>query len=152
MLLLAFDNGTSTKATYQPPRDWKYSGGTDYLDLKPPNLSQTSVRVTKLPAAKLFSFNHEGQTQLTDLAIASLPERSQQVRVESQEVDPLKIGGRQTFLVELSYISFGEKFFCYSLFLDRKPEPLSFRLSCRESQYQELRQLFQYSLHSWQNL
>jgi hypothetical protein len=152
MSQLAFENGKNEKASYQPPRDWKYSGGTDHLDLQPPHVAQANIRVTKWPATKQISLDEEGRQQLIDLAIASLPEKSQNVKIESQEMNPLKIDGKQTFLVEVSYTSFGEKFCCYSLFLDRKPEPLCFRLSCREAQYQQLRQLFQRSLYTWQNL
>jgi hypothetical protein len=149
---LAFENGTSDKATYQPPSDWKYSGGQNQLDLQPPNLSQTSIKVMKLPADSALSFDADGRTELQERTIGALPEGSSQIKIEAEQLSPLKIDGKETYLVELSYVCFGEKFACYSLFLDRKPEPINFRLSCREKDYATLRDLFQRSLFTWENL
>ncbi len=149
---LAFNTGNRTKATYQPPRAWKYSGGSDYLELQPDGVAQVKARVSKSPAAPNFSFDAEGRKRLTEKVIASLPEGSEQVKVLSEELNPLQIDGKQTYLVELSYVYYGERFSCYSLFLDRVPEILTFRLNCRESSYQALRAEFHRSLYSWQNL
>jgi hypothetical protein len=149
---LAFENGTNDKATYQPPADWKYSGGKNQLDLQPPNLTQASIKVVKLPADFAISFDTEGRTGLEERTIGGLPEGSGQIRIEAEEVSPLKIDGKETYLVELSYVCYGEKFACYSLFLDRKPEPINFRLSCREKDYANLREMFQRSLFTWENL
>ena len=152
MSQLAFNTGTSDKATYQPPRDWKCSGGKDQLDLQPATLAQVTAKVTKLPPAPAITFDAEGRRHLTERIIGSLPPGSEQVKVESEELNPLQISGKQTYLIELSYTFYGERFASYTLILDRKPEPLCFRLSCQESQYQSLRQAFQKSLYSWQNL
>lgn len=149
---LAFATGTSDKATYQPPRDWKCSGGKDQLDLQPAVLAQVTAKVTKLSPAPAIAFDAEGRRRLTERIIGFLPAGSEQVRVESEELNPLQISGKQTYLIEVSYTFYGEKFSSYTLILDRKPEPLCFRLSCRESQYQPLRQAFHKSLYSWQNL
>jgi hypothetical protein len=72
--------------------------------------------------------------------------------VTSEESNPLLIDGKHTWLVELSYTYYGEEYACYCLILDRRPEPICFRLSCRESDYQALRPAFQRSLFTWQNL
>jgi hypothetical protein len=152
MSQLAFNNGSSSKATYQPPRNWKYSGGNDYLDLQPEGVAQVKARVNKWPASPELSFDAEGRKRLTEKVTGSLPEGSEQVKILSEELNPLQIAGKQTYLVELSYIYYGERFACYSLFLDRQPEMLCFRLSCRESNYQALREAFHRSLYSWQNL
>jgi len=149
---LAFDNGRSQKATYQPPRDWKCTGGSDYLALQPGKLSQTAARVTKLAASESVALDDGGREQLKQKALLSLPEGSQKIEVKSEQIDPLQIDGMHTYLIELKYVYFGETFRCYSLTLDRKPEALNFRLSCREKDYEELRKAFQTSLCTWQNL
>jgi hypothetical protein len=51
-------------------------------------------------------------------------------------MNPLQIDGKQTYLVELSYTCYGERYAYYCLILDRKPKPICFRLDCRESDYQ----------------
>lgn len=152
MSQLTFNTGSNIKATYQPPRDWKYSGSNDYLDLQPEGVAQVKARVSKWSSSPELSFDAEGRKQLTEKILASLPEGSEQVKILSEELNPLRINAKQTYLVELSYIYYGERFACYSLFLDRKPEMLCFRLSCRETNYQALREAFHRSLYSWQNL
>lgn len=149
---LAFNAGTKDRVIYQPPRDWKYSGGKDRLDLQPKDMVQVKATVTKLPPDPTLAFDREGGKRLTETLVSSLPEGSEQVKVRSEELNPLQINGKPTYLVEVSYTYYGERFACYSLILDRKPEPISFRLSCRESDYQALREVFQKSLYSWQNL
>jgi hypothetical protein len=152
MSQLAFDTGAKVKATYQPPQAWKYSGGGDVLELQPIGLGQVNAKISKLPPAASFSFDTEGCRRLTQKVLASLPEGSEQIKVISEELNPLQIDGKQTYLVELTYVYYGERFACYSLFLDRAPEMLLFRLSCRESNYEMLRGQFHRSLYSWQNL
>ncbi|HEY3661525.1 MAG TPA: hypothetical protein VGL24_00050 [Chthoniobacterales bacterium] len=149
---LVFNTGSRLKASYQPPRGWKYSGGSDYLDLQPNGMAQVKARVSKLPAPAASPFDSEGRKGLTEKVIRSLPEGSEDVKILAEELNPLQIDGKQTYLVELSYTYYGERYACYTLFLERAPEMLSFRLSCRESNYQTLREEFRRSLYTWQNL
>ncbi|HEY2713506.1 MAG TPA: hypothetical protein VGI60_13405 [Chthoniobacterales bacterium] len=152
MWQLTFANGTSNKAIYQPPQGWKYSGGRDSLELQPPNVAQARAVIAKLPPATHLSFDEEGRKQLRERAIASLPEGNQQAKITSDELNPLQIAGKQTYLIEITYTFFGQKFACYSLVLDRKPEAMSFRLTSLEADYKPLRDAFQRSLYTWQNL
>lgn len=152
MSQLAFETGATLKATYQPPADWKYAGNKDSLDLLPGNAEQAKATVTKWPPSPEISLEAEGRKALTDRLAALIPEGSEQVKVQSEALNPLQVDGKQTYLVELSYIYYGTKFACYSLLLDRKPEPLCFRLICREADYEKLKEAFQRSLYTWQNL
>jgi len=149
---LAFGKGTKEEVTCDIPNDWKYSGSRNQLELQPPRLSQTSIKITQQPRGSAIVLDAAGQILLKEKAIASLPEGSQQIKVENEELNPLQIEGKQTYLVELSYVSFGEKFATYQLYLDRNPQPIVFRLSCPQKDYPELRQTFHKSLFSWQNL
>ncbi len=152
MSQLAFSNGDNPKATYQPPRDWKYSGGSDRLDLQPLGLTQTRASLMKWPSPPAISFDPDGLKILTEKIVRLLPEGSEEVKILAEEQNPLQIDGKQTYLVEVSYTFYGERFCAYSLLLDRKPEPLCFRLSSREADYQKLREAFHRSLFTWQNL
>ncbi|HEY2801481.1 MAG TPA: hypothetical protein VGI85_12855 [Chthoniobacterales bacterium] len=152
MSQLVFDTGASNKASYEPPSGWNYSGGQDSLSLRPKNLTQAEVRITKLPAASPVLFDDAGRKALTQGVTESLPKGSEQMKVEVEKLNPLQIDGKSTYLVEVSYVFYGERFACYNLLLDRKPQPLSFRLTCRQSDYQKLRDTFEKSLYSWQNL
>lgn len=149
---LAFDMGGGKKATYEAPASWNYAGSKDSLDLLPQEFAQAKAKVTKWPNPPALSFEVEGRKQLTQRLIGMLPEGSEQIKVQSEELNPLQIDGKQTYLVQLSYIYYGAKFACYSLLLDRSPEALCFRLSCRAADYEKLRDAFQRSLYTWQNL
>ena len=151
MSQLVFRNDGQAKPTYQPPLNWKYSGGADHLELQPGGLAQAKASITKWPATPL-TFDPEGLKRLTEQVVGLLPKGSEQVKVLSEEMNPLQIDGKQTYLVELSYIYYGEHFASYALLLDRGPEPLCFRLTCRETNYAALREAFHRSLFTWQNL
>jgi len=149
---LTFQSGGDSPATYQPPPGWKYSGGRDALELAPENISQARAQIAKIPASSLVTFDEEGLKRLRDDTINSLPQGSEQVAITNVELNPLQIERNQTYLVELTFTFFGERFACYSLILDRQPEAFSFRLTCRQKDYSDLRQMFHKSLFTWQNL
>jgi hypothetical protein len=152
MSQLVFSNGTKEKAMYQPPVGWKYAGDQNSLDLTPEDVTQARATITKWPATTPVSFGPEGRKQLVQQFISMLPEGNQEVKVESEELNPLKINGKQTYLVELTYTNYGARFSSYSLLLDRRPEAICFRLTCRAGDYEKLREAFRRSLYSWQNL
>ncbi len=149
---LAFEAGGDSPATYQPPPGWKYSGNRDALELTLENIPQARARIAKLPAGSGIRFDEEGLKRLREEAINSVPQGSEHVAITNVELNPLQIEHKQTYLVELTFTFFGEKFACYSLTLDRQPEAISFRLTCRQKDYSELRQVFHKSLFTWQNL
>jgi len=149
---LSFQSEADSRATYQPPLGWKFSGTRDVLELTPENISQAQAKIAKVPAGSAVRFDEEGLKELRDETINSLPEGSQQVAITNLELNPLQIEQNQTYLVELTFTFFGEKFACYSLTLGRQPEAISFRLTCRQKDYSELRRVFQQSLFTWQNL
>jgi hypothetical protein len=152
MSQLTFQAGGDSPATYQPPPGWKYSGGRDALELAPENISQARAKIAKIPARSVVTFDEEGLKRLRDDAINSLPQGSEQVTVTNVELNPLQIERNQTYLVELIFTFFGERFACYSLILNRQPEAISFRLTCRQKDYSQLRQVFQKILITWENL
>lgn len=152
ILQVAFGNGHLPKVSYQPPRDWKYTGNRDQLVVQPEKLSQASAKVTKLPESEEIRLDNAGREELRQKILLSLPEGSQNPEVTSEQVDTLQIDGLHTYLVEIKYAFFGEKFACYSLTVNRKPQALNFRLTCREKDYTDLRKAFEKSLYTWQNL
>lgn len=152
MSQLGFDTGGGKKATYQPPPDWKYSGGKDSLELLPGNALQAKATVTKWASNPEISFEEEGRKALTGRMVAMLPEGSEAVKVQAETPSPLQIDGKPTYLVETTYTSYGTKFACYALVLQRKPEPIFFRLICQAADYEKLKEAFQRSLFTWQNL
>ena len=149
---LTFDTGLNQKATYQPPDGWLYSGSTNQLTLQPPGKNQTQVAITKTPLKAPASLDGKTRKKLTEEALASVPKGSEQQKIESEEANPLRISGKDTYLVQLTYTFYGEKFSRYCLFLNSKSYQLRFQLTCRESDYKELSKAFQKSLYTWQHI
>ncbi len=149
---LAFENGTSQKATYQPPVGWLYSGGSNELELRPPGKAQVMVTITKIGPDRAISFAQRDQEKLKQKAIEALPKRSSEIEIKEPQLNVLQISGKDTCLVEISYSSFGKKFRCYFLLLNLSEGQLRFQLTCPERDYDGLVQAFQRSLYTWQHL
>jgi hypothetical protein len=149
---LAFENGTSQKATYQPPAGWLYSGGSNELALQPPGKTQVKVVITKIEPEHAISFRDVDREKLKQRATEALPEGSLEIKIGEPQLNVLQISGKDTCLVEVSYSAFGEKFRRYFLLLDLGDGQLRFQLTCRERDYAELMQAFQKSLYTWQHL
>jgi len=149
---LAFETGLNQKATYQPPDGWLYSGGTNQLTLQPPGKNQIQVAITKTPLKAPASLDEKTRKKLAEEALASVPKGSEQQKIESEQANPLRISGKDTYLVQLTYTFYGEKFSRYCLFLNNKTYQLRFQLTCRESDYKELSKAFQKSLYTWQHI
>ena len=149
---IAFENGTTQKATYQPPAGWQYSGGSNELELQPPGKTQAKVAITKIEPGRAVSFAEGDREKLKQKATEALPEGSLEIKVKEPQLNVLQISGKDTCLVEVSYSSFGEKFRRYFLLLNLSEGQLRFQLTCRERDYDELVQAFQKSLYTWQHL
>ena len=54
-------------------------------------------------------FDEESRRKLTEEALGGVPDGSTNVTLVSQEMNPVKIGGKETFLVIVSYIFYGEQ-------------------------------------------
>jgi hypothetical protein len=85
-------------------------------------------------------------------AIASVPEDSVEITVTSQEVNPLHIGGKGTFLVTLSYTLHALEYCRSILFLNRADDQIRLQLTSPSADFQDLQRAFMASQYSWQNL
>jgi hypothetical protein len=148
---LAFRDGEK-KPTYQSPRGWDYSGSGDRLTLHPSGKSQGEATISRAPLPEPYTFTDENLKKLLAEAMASAPKNSSAVSVVSQEKNPLRISGKDTFQVVISYNLLGQTFNRSILFLNRDRDQLRFQFSAREGDFKELQRAFQTSLYSWQNL
>jgi hypothetical protein len=148
---LAFHDGDK-KITYQSPRSWDYSGSATQLTLRPPNKVQAEATITRIPLSQPGQFDEDALKKLVAEAVALVPNGSSKVTVESQEKNPLLINRKETFLIVLSYNSFGQAYSRSILFLNRGKEQIRFQLTCRQADFKELQKAFLSSQYSWQNL
>ena len=148
---LAFSDGSKI-VTYAPPRGWDYSDSATQLTLRPPGKSQAEAKITKVALSQPASFDVETVNKLVQKAIASVPPGATNIQLVSQEKNPLKIERKETFLVTLSYSSYGNAYNRSILLLNRGTEQIQFQLDCRQADFRELQSAFLDSQHSWQNL
>jgi hypothetical protein len=149
---LVFDNGTTTKATYQLPPRWSCSGSNDQLQILPADRAQADISITKVEPPNVIGFEEANHERLKQRAIASLPGDASRIQVESEEANPLQISGRDTYLVQLSYTRFGERFKRYFLLVNLTGDQLLCQLTSHERDYDNVMKAFQQSLYSWQHL
>ncbi len=149
---LVFDNGTPTKATYQLPQKWSCAGSNDQLQILPEDKTQADIAITKIDPPNAIGFEEANRERLKQRAIASLPGDASQIQIESEQANPLQISGRDTYLVQLSYARFGERFKRYFLLVNLTRGQLLCQLTSRERDYDNVVKAFQQSLYSWQHL
>lgn len=148
---LAFSDGVKT-AAYQPPKGWDYFGSGDRLTLRPPGKSQAEATIRRLPLPESYAFTDENVRKLLEEATASVPKDSSSVSIVSQEKSPLRISGKETFQVIVSYNLLGQTFNRSILFLNRDGDQLQFQLTSLNADFRVLQAAFQSSLYSWHNL
>ncbi len=148
---LIFKDGDS-KITYQAPAGWSYSGSAAQLSLRPPKKPQAEATIISLPLQKPGHFDQESIKKLVEEATALIPQSAQNVKILSQENNPIIIDGKETFLVILNYDLAGQAYSRSVLFLNRGTEQLRFQLTCRAADFQELQAAFFRSQFSWENL
>jgi hypothetical protein len=148
---LAFQDGDK-KPTYQPPKGWDYSGSSDRLTLRPPGKSQPEATISRLPLPEPYAFTDENLKKLLTEATASVPKNSNAVAVVSQAKNPIRISGKDTFEVIVSYSLLGQTFERSILFLNRDRDQLRFQLTAPNADFKQLQAIFQSSLCTWRNL
>ena len=146
---LLFSDGKNQIA-YTPPADWKCEGDASRLLLLPKNKIQAEASIEKAPAPITPAFDEDGMKKLTQQVVASLPKGSQRIVVVSEEKDPLRINGKETFEVTVSSVFFGQAVTTSVVFCTRGTEQLEFKLFCHTADFAELSKAFRRSLYSFQ--
>ena len=149
---LVFSDGSGSEITYRPPDGWQYSGSATKLTLHPPNKAQAEGTITTVPLSHPGAFDEETMGQLVKQALAEVPQAGTDLTLVSQEKNPVKIGGKETFLVVISYMFYGERFERSSMFMNRDSEQIRFQFVSRAADFNDLQRAFLGSQCTWYNL
>jgi hypothetical protein len=149
---LAFSDGSGKEVTYQQPPGWKYSGGADKLTLYPPAKGLAEGAIVRINLAKPGTFDQDSLKKLIQDALTSPPGGSTDITLVSQQMNPIKIGGKETFLAILAYTLNGVKYERSLLFLNRGKEQVRFQLTSRAVDFADLQKSFLASQCTWQHL
>lgn len=149
---LAFSDGSGKEITYQQPPGWIYSGTGAKLTLHPSNSAQAEGTITKAALSQSVAFDESNTKELVKRALSAVPADSSNVTLVSQEMNPVKIGGKETFLVIVSYIFYGAQCERSMMFMNRGNEQIIFQFVSRASDFKDLQRAFLASQFTWQNL
>jgi hypothetical protein len=148
---LVFMDGLQ-RVTYTPPAGWDYQGNSNLFVLRPPHSARSEATIRQVNLARPESFDSETTKRLTNEVLTSAPKGSTNVGIVSQEMNPLMIERKETFLVIIKYDSYGESYRRSVMFLNRGTEQMRFQLTAPQSNFPELQKAFQVSHFTWQNL
>jgi hypothetical protein len=148
---LVFSDGQK-QITYAPPRNWEYSGSGNHLLLHPRSVSGADAEITSSKLPRAGDFDVETIKHLCDEILASVPSGATNVTLVSQQLNPLLIDRKETFLVVISYDYYSHAYKRSVMFLNRKNEQIRFQLTCYRDAFRELQKAFESSHYSWQNL
>ncbi len=149
---LVFSDGSGEEITYQQPDGWQYSGDESKLTLYPQKKTQATGTITKVILRQPAIFDEQSRKKLTEEALGGVPGGSTNITLVSQEMNPVKIGGKETFLVIVSYIFYGEQYARSMMFLNRGSEQIRFQLASRAADFEDLQRAFLASHFTWSNL
>jgi hypothetical protein len=148
---LSFADG-QRRVTYTPPKKWEYSGGGNRLVLRPPSQSAAEAVISVSRIQRPEVFDDVTTKRLCDEVLASVPRGAINVSLVSQQVNPLQIERKDTFLVVINYDYYSYPYARSVMFLNRQNEQVRFQLTCYRNTFRDLQKAFQNSHYSWQNL
>jgi hypothetical protein len=149
---LAFSDGSGKEVTYQQPPGWNYSGSANKLTLYPPAKSLAEGAIIRINLGKPGTFDQDSLKKSIQDALASPPEGSTDITLVSQQMNPIKIGGKETFLAIVTYTFNGVKYERSLMFLNRGNEQVRFQLTSRAVDFADLQKSFLASQCTWQHL
>ena len=151
MRQLVFADG-DRQVTYAPPRKWEYSGGGNRFVLHPAFGAAAEAVITVTKSSRMEPLDESSAKSLSDEVLASAPRGATNVTLVSQQLNPLLIDRKPTFLVVISYDYYGQPYERSVMFLNRRTERVQFQLTCYRNDFRDLQKAFESSHYSWQNL
>src|SRR5882762_297296 len=118
------------RVTYTPPRKWEYSGGGNRLALRPASAPTAEATITVNKPSQPDVFDEATTKRLCDEVLASVPKGATHVALVSQQMNPLLIERKETFLVVINYDYYGNPYARSVMFLNRQDEQVRFQLTC----------------------
>jgi hypothetical protein len=148
---LAFADG-ERRVFYTPPKKWQYSGAGNRLILHPTNESAAEAVITVAKTPRPEIFDEAATKRLCEEVLASVPSGATNVSLVSQQMNPVVIERKDTFLVVINYDYYSQPYARSVMFLNRQTEQVRFQLTCYRNTFRDLQKAFQNSHYSWQNL
>ncbi len=134
--------------SYEPPREWVYSGDTSQLTLTPPKTSQAKASIEQTTLAAPQTFDPATLQQLQQFVLTSLPPEAHNVQLVSVEENPVRINQQPSYEITASYSYFGQDYQLSVIFANLNDLQLRFRFVSRKADFDALHRAFRGSLFS----
>jgi hypothetical protein len=146
---LLFRDG-ERQITYEPPRNWKYSGDSSQVKLTPPDVSQAQAVIDQSPLAAPQVFSEETVKGLQANVLKYVPPGSLDVAIVSEEKTPVFVNGKETYALTVSYRFANQDYLMSVLYVNLPETQLRFRLVARKADFEKLQKAFRGSVFSFQ--
>ena len=145
---LSFKDG-KRRVVYELPRQWSYRGDGTSLQLVPQNSvrAEASIQVADIP--KPQAFDEKLFAALREQSLRAAPPAAQNVTLLNEEFNPVRLERGDTYCVTTSYQALGETFLRSTLYVILSDAQLTFRLTARKPDFEQLERTFRTSILSW---
>lgn len=147
----AFRNGAGY-VTWQPPNNWRITGGGTQVRLTPPDAVQAEARVEITGPAGTDTFDETFTKKFRQEVLGSLAREVTAVEWADDEASPLHINQHPTYKVTVSYTLGGQRFTTAVWLCNFARQQLRFRITARAGEFEKLHELFRESLYTWEGL
>ena len=136
------------RITYERPLGWSCTGSAAGLRLSPPDVKGVlgTIEQSPLPAPQPLD---EATLKLLQLrALSSLPPGSEGATVVTEEQNPIRIKGRDTYGVTIDFVQQGQAFRTNILFANLEDTQLRFQVVAKKADFEKSFRAFRGSLYT----
>jgi len=134
--------------SYEPPRGWMSYGNSSELILTPQDArrARATVDQVSLPSAQIF--DEATIKNLRQIVLGSLPSDAEKVQLLSEEANPVRINGQDSYEIRASYSYFGQDQQISVIFVNLGDLQVRFRFTANKKDFDALYRAFRGSLFS----
>ena len=132
--------------TYEPPKDWGYRGEANQFVVTPPNGAQAQGKFeqSKLEAPQVF--DAAALEELRRFVLSSMPADAQDAKIVSEEANPVRINGKDSYEIIATYTYFGQRQEVGVIFASYGDMQLRCRFVAHQADFEPLYRAFRASL------
>jgi hypothetical protein len=134
--------------SYEPPRDWSYTGDGSRLRLTPARVPQAQAIIEQTVLSSPQALDESMVKQLPSLVTAALPPDATNVQVIAEESSPVRVNQQESHELFVTYSYFGQVYEMSALFANVGDLQLHFRLLARKADFEALHRAFRGSIFS----
>jgi len=134
--------------SYEPPRDWSYTGDTSRLRLSPAKAPQAQAIIEQTMLSSPQPLDESMVKQLPGLVTAAVPADATNIQVIAEESSPVRVNQQESYELFVTYSCFGQAYEMSALFANVGDLQLRFRLLARKADFEALHRAFRGSIFS----